>query len=138
MDRVFNQYGLLLLLSGVMALLLLVQLPEMRRTQRVVQQGRAVTVEVVRGSTFGAGTRAQSYVDFRYAGQAHSLRVSHAFRQQVNDALTTDLLHLSDYPDLFLPPDYDSKSQTNSLYWLLALFLGSVGYSLFMLLKKPE
>ena len=138
MDRVFNQYGLLLLISGVMALLMLLQLPEMQRIQRVVQRGHAVTVEVVRGSTFGGGTRAQSYVDFRYAGQAHSLRVSHAFRQRVNNASTAELLHLSEYPDLFLPPDYDSKSQTNSLYWLLALFLGSVGYSLFMLLKKPE
>lgn len=138
MDRVFNQYGLLLLGSGIMALLMLMQLPQMQRTQRVVQRGRVVTVEVVRGSTFGVGTRAQSYMDFRYAGQAHSLRVPHAFRQRINNASTAELLHLPEYPDLFLPPDYDSKSQTNSLYWLLALFVGSMGYSLFMLLKKPE
>ena len=136
MDRVLTQYGLLLLLSGVMALLLLRQVPESRRIERVVQQGRAVIVEVVRGSTVGLGTRAQSYLDFRYAGRSNSLRVSHAFRQRVNNAPTTALLHLPEYPELFLPPDYDSKSQSSSFYGLITLFLGSAGYSLFMLIKK--
>ena len=95
-----------------------------------------VPVEVVRGSTARISSRAQSYVDFRYAGREHSVRVSHAFRQQVNDAPTTALLHLPEYPDLFLPPDYDDTSQSGSFYGLLATFFSIAGYCLFMLVKK--
>ena len=136
MSRLLNPYGLLLLLSAGMALLFLRQVPESRRIARVVQQGRVVPVEVIHASTAGFGNRAQSYVDFRYAGREHSVRVSHMFRQRVNDAPTTTLLHLPEYPDLFLPPDYDDTSQSSSFYGLLAMFFSIAGYCLFMLFKK--
>ncbi|TGE23197.1 hypothetical protein [Hymenobacter metallicola] len=136
MHRLLNQYGLLLLLNGGLALIFLLQLPESWRITRVVEQGRVVPVEVIHGSTVRLGNRAQSYLDFRYAGRSHSVRVSHALRQRVKGAPTIDLLHLPEYPDLFLPPDYNDQSQSNSLYGLLVMFLGFAGYCLFMLIKK--
>lgn len=136
MHRLLNQYGLLLLLSGGLALIFLLMLPEGRRITRVVEQGRVVPVEVIHSSTERLGNRAQSYLDFRYAGRNHTVRVSHVFRQRVKDAHTTGLLHLPEYPDLFLPPDYDNQSQSNALYGLVVMFLGFASYSLFMLIRK--
>ena len=98
MHRLLNQYGLLLLLTGGLALIFLSMLPEGRRIARVVEQGRLVPVEVIHGSTYRLGNRAQSYLDFRYAGRNHTARVSHVFRQRVQDAPTTGLLHLPEYP----------------------------------------
>jgi hypothetical protein len=88
-----------------------------------------VSLTVAAGST-------QSYLDFRFAEHAHSVRVSHAFRQRVSTLSTTAMLHLPEYPDLFLPPDYDFKGQLLSYSVLIAFFLGSAGYSIWMLVKE--
>lgn len=136
MQRLLNQYIFLLVLCGGLALLFLIQVPELWRIRQVGQQRQFVDVEVLRGSTFTFGKQSQSYLDFRYAEQAHSVRVSHAFRQQASTLPTTAMLHLSEYPDLFLPPDYDFKGQLFSYSVLITFFLGSAGYSLWMLVRK--
>jgi hypothetical protein len=136
MQRLLNQYTFLLVLCGGLSLLFLMQVPEMWRIRQVGQRRQFVEVEVLRGSTFTLGKRAQSYLYFRFAGQAHSVRVSHAFRQRVSTLSTTALLNLPEYPDLFLPPDYDFKGELLSYSVLITFFLGSTGYSIWMLVKE--
>jgi hypothetical protein len=136
MQRLLNQHTFLVVLCGGLALLFLLQVPQLWRIRQVGQRRQLVEVEVLRGSTFTLGKRAQSYLDFRYADRVHSVRVSNAFRQQASRSSTTAMLHLSEYPNLFLPPDYDFKGQLFSYSVLITFFLGSAGYGLWMLLKK--
>lgn len=136
MQRLFNQYIFLLVLCGGLALLFLMQVPQLWRIRQVGQRKHLVEVEVLRGSTFTFGKRSQSYLDFQYDKQAYSVRVSHAFRQQASKLPTTAMLHLPEYSDLFLPPDYDFTGELFSCSALIAFFLGSAGYSIWMLVKK--
>jgi hypothetical protein len=136
MQRLLNKHTFLLVLCGGLALLFLMQAPQLWRIRQVGQRKQLVEVEVLRGSTFTLGKRSQSYLSFRYAEQTHSVRVSHAFRQRVSTLSTTVMLHLPEYPDLFLPPDYDFKGQLFSYSALITFFLGSAGYSIWMLVKE--
>lgn len=119
-----------------MLVMLLKEVPEAIRIRRVVTKKQSVEVRLMSKSSIDFGKRSASYIDFDYEGQKYSVRVSRSFLDRIKASQVTRLLHLPEYPALFLPPDYDGNSQSTSFLMLILLFTVTSGYSVFMLLKE--
>jgi hypothetical protein len=123
-------WWLMLLLSTFIAGLFLSQTPEMMRIRQVMQYGDSVSVEIVKLKAFRVGRRDFQYLDFRYQGSDKTVRISYKFFNQIKTKREIKLRHLSEYPDLFLAPDYDTKWESISHIVLTCFFVFMVPFSI--------
>jgi len=110
-------------------------IPKFRQMQLVVQQGQLVTIEVIQIMDKRFGQRGSLDVDFRYNGRQQSVSVDYKFFEKVKGQQTAQLLHLPEYPDLFLSPTYDVEGQARSNLIVSGMMVLSAGYFLFMAFK---
>jgi hypothetical protein len=118
-----------LLLSGAF----LYNIPGLLRIRQLGQSKSFVSVQIVRTVEAKLGKQHSYYLHFSYQSQEKSARVSRSFAEQVQALKTTKLFHLPQYPDLFLPPDYDFRGELISHIALIMLFLFTLGYSVKMI-----
>jgi hypothetical protein len=125
----------MLSLSTFIAILFLSQIPEMMRIRQVMQYGDSVPVEIIKPIAFRVGRRDFQYLDFLYQGSNNSVRISYKFFNQIKAKRETKLRHLPKYPDLFLPPDYDTKWQSISHVVLTCFFVFMIPFSIARIYK---
>lgn len=136
MKGIFNGWLLLLLLSSFLAIVFLRGTPEFLQIHKLAKHRPSVSVDVLRTTTSNLGRQPSHYLFFRYQEKEHSLRISQPFFAEVKEKKSTDLIHSSEYPDLFLPPDYDFNSQFTDNIILIALFILTALISIFQMFKK--
>jgi hypothetical protein len=123
----------MLLLSTFMSGVFLYMIPQEIQIHRVMTNGDLVTVEILQTRETTFGRRHSHWLEFKYQNVEKSIKVSYNFFNHIKGQPKTELLHLSEYPDLFMPLDYNYKSQFVSLSILTCFFVFMVPFSGFKL-----
>jgi hypothetical protein len=124
--KLLNIWTLVLLLSILIATVMALSLPDLVKSRKLVEQGSLVEVQVVGGSESSFGKRHMYNLHFIYEGKRHSVQVGRDYLARVKALQSTKLLHLPEYPGIFLSPDYDASGQFTSAIVLIILsaFIG--------------
>jgi hypothetical protein len=120
---------LMFVLCLFMGTMMALSLPNQLKAEKVVAKNQLVPVAIVRSSASHWGKRPAYFLHFTYQGQAHSAKVSPEFLRQIEGLRSTQLLHLPEYPTIFLQPGHTESGEFLAGCLLVAMFLGLMIYS---------
>jgi hypothetical protein len=122
----------MLLLSTLMLVVFLYNIPRAIHIYQVSKSGELASVEITQIKEVTVGSRHTYYLHFKYLGEQQS---SITIGKSLSDSIVHDkeikLRHLSNYPDLFLAPDYDTEGQSISHIILVCFFAFMVPFSIY-------
>ncbi len=122
----------ILLLSTLMLTVFLYNIPRAIHTYQVSKSGELASVEITQRKEVVVGNRHTYYLHFKYLGeQQSSITISKNLFDTIRGEKNIKLRHLSDYPDLFLAPDYDTKGQSISHIIIVCFFAFMVPFSIY-------
>jgi hypothetical protein len=136
--KLLNIWTLVLLLSIAIATVMALSLPDLLKSRKLVEQKNLVEVQIVSGKEFHVGKRHMYNLHFIYEGKQHSIQVGRDYLARVKALQSTKLLHLPEYPDIFLSPGYDTSSQFTSAIVLISFFAFASLYSCVRLFKAEN
>lgn len=118
-------WGIMLVFTGLLSCLFLYNLFKFAELYKVVDSHKEVSVIVSDMKHIRSGKRDSYYLNFLYNGSSRSIRINNDFFDINKSKSTVRLLHLSDYENVFLPPNYKFGSELfyHSIITLLFIFV---------------
>jgi hypothetical protein len=128
--RLLNIWTLLFIVCAFLTLMFSLGFSNERQVDEVLRRGQLVEVEILRSTEAQFGKRHSYTLYFTYNGQQEHTYISRDYSYQIKNTRSTRLLHLAEYPHIFIDPGKKEKGELLSAYILVGLTTIGAGYCL--------